>query len=208
MRTQILTENMSTGTFSILAISPDSKFIGVAVASGSVAVGNRVPHVKPGVGAIATQAYTEVFYGTKGLKLLAAGFSPTEALKRLLAMDADREKRQVAIMDFKKRKAVFTGSEAPEFRGEHVGEEYIVVGNFLLGKSVLDCMAERFEESKGDLAQKMLEALKAGSKAGGDVRGEKSAALIVASFNTIILQVSVDEHPQPIWELNRKLNIL
>jgi len=196
------------GTFSILAISPDSKFMGVAVASGSTSVGDRVPHAMPGVGVIATQAHTGVFYGTEGLKLLAKGFSPTEAMNTLLAKDANREKRQVAIMDFKNRKAVFTGAETPEFRGEFIGEEYIVVGNLLSGRNVIDCITEKFESTKGDLTLRMLEALRAGSEAGGDRRGEKSAALIVVSLESVVLQIKVDEHLQPIEELHRKLKTL
>ncbi|MGB9714332.1 MAG: DUF1028 domain-containing protein [Candidatus Bathyarchaeales archaeon] len=201
-------ENTSKGTFSILAISSDSKLMGVAAASGAISVGDRVPHARPKVGAVATQAYTETFYGTEGLELLASGFSPTEALNKLLAKDPDREKRQVAIMDFRKRKAVFTGAETPEFRGERVGEEYIVVGNLLSGKSIIESMAEAFENSEEALAIRMLEALRAGSKAGGDLRGEKSAAMIIVDFERVILRVKVDEHPQPIKELHRKLETL
>jgi len=98
----------STGTFSILAISSDSRLIGVAVASGSTSAGDRVPHAKPRLGVIATQAYTNVAYGIKGLELLANGLSPKGVLDRLLMEDSGRELRQVAIMDFKRRKAVFT----------------------------------------------------------------------------------------------------
>ncbi|MEM3672918.1 MAG: DUF1028 domain-containing protein [Candidatus Bathyarchaeia archaeon] len=199
---------MFKGTFSILATLPNSKLIGVAVASGSIAVGDRVSHAMPGIGAVATQAYTEISYGTEGLELLVRGFSPTEALNKLLAKDPDREKRQVAIMDFKKRKAVFTGVETPEFRGERVGEEYIVVGNLLSSKSVVDSMAEAFENSRRNLAVRMLDALKAGNNAGGDRRGEKSAALIIVDYEEVVLQVKVDEHPQPIEELRRKLENL
>jgi uncharacterized Ntn-hydrolase superfamily protein len=98
------------GTFTILAISQDSNLMGVATASGSINVGDRVPHAKPGIGVIATQAYTNVVYGIKGLELLQKGLSPEEALAKLLREDSERSMRQVAIMDFKRRKAVFTGS--------------------------------------------------------------------------------------------------
>jgi uncharacterized Ntn-hydrolase superfamily protein len=201
-------EKMPKGTFSILAISPSSKLMGVAVASGAISVGDRVPHARPRVGVAATQAYTRVFYGTEGLKLLARGFSPAEALNKLLAKDQDKEKRQVAIMDFKKRKAVFTGAAVPEFRGELVGEDYIIIGNLLSGKKVIESMAEQFENSREDLALRMLEALRAGSKAGGDIRGEKSAALIVVGSESVVLQIGVNKHPQPIEELHRKLETL
>jgi uncharacterized Ntn-hydrolase superfamily protein len=194
-----------TGTFSILAISPDSKLMGVAVASGSTSVGDRVPHAKPGVGVIATQAYTNVAYGIQGLKLLAKGLSPKEALDRLLMEDPELELRQVAVMDFKRRKAVFTGAKAPEFRGEIVGEDYVVVGNLLSEKEVASSMAKEFECSCGDLAWRMTKALKAGSESGGDRRGEKSATLIVVGTEKVEVEIKVDKHVNPIEELFRKL---
>jgi uncharacterized Ntn-hydrolase superfamily protein len=156
-------EKTSTGTFSILAISPDSRLMGVAVASGSTSVGDRVPHAKPRVGVIATQAYTNVAYGIKGLELMARDLSPEQTLDRLLMEDFGRELRQVAIMDFNGRKAVFTGVNAPQFRGEIVGDSYVVVGNLLAGKKVVKSMAEEIERSSGDLARRMARALKAGS---------------------------------------------
>jgi len=197
-----------TGTFSILAISPDSKSMGVAVASGSTSVGDRVPHAKPGVGVIATQAYTNVTYGTEGLELLAKGSSPKIVLDRLLMEDPERELRQVAIMDFKRRKAVFSGVKAPEFHGEVVGEDYIVIGNLLTGKEVVNSMAKEFECYSGDLAWRMLKALKAGSESGGDKRGEKSAALIVVDTVKVKVEIKVDVHENPIEELCRRLRIL
>ena len=195
----------SLGTFSILAISPDSRLMGVAVASGSTSVGDRVPHAKPGVGVIATQAYTNVAYGIKGLEFLASGLSPKQTLDRLLMKDSGRELRQVAIMDFKRRKAVFTGVKAPEFHGEIVGKDYVVIGNLLAEKEVVKSMAEEFERSSGDLAWRMARALKAGSECGGDRRGEKSAALIVVSTEEVEVEIKVDKHANPIGELFQKL---
>jgi len=195
----------SLGTFSILAISPDSRLMGVAVASGSTSVGDRVPHAKLGVGVIATQAYTNVAYGIKGLELLANGLSPKDVLDRLLMEDSGRELRQVVIMDFKRRKAVFTGAKIPEFYGEIVGESYVVVGNLLAEKEVVKSMAEEFERSSGDLAWRMAKALKAGSEYGGDRRGEKSAALIVVSTEKVEVEIKVDKHVNPIRELFQKL---
>jgi len=194
-----------TGTFSILAISLDSKLMGVAVASGAISVGERVPHAKPGVGVIATQAHTNVAYGTKGLELLMNGLSPKEALSRLLIEDSDRELRQVAFMNFKRRKAVFTGVRAPEWHGELVGENYIVIGNLLTGKKVISSMTKEFESSSGDLAWRMAETLKAGSESGGDRRGEKSAALIVVGAEKVKVKIRIDMHENPVEELCRKL---
>lgn len=195
----------SLGTFSILAISPDSRLMGVAVASGSTSVGDKVPHAKPGVGVIATQAYTNVAYGIKGLELLTKGLSPKQTLDRLLMKDSGRELRQVAIMDFKRRKAVFTGVKAPEFHGEIIGKDYVVIGNLLAEKEVVKSMAEEFERSSGDLAWRMARALKAGSECGGDRRGEKSAALIVVSTEEVEVEIKVDKHANPIGELFQKL---
>jgi len=196
----------SLGTYSILAISPDYRLMGIAVASGSTSVGDRVPHAKLEVGVIATQAYTNVTYGIKGLELLANGLSPKDVLDRLLMEDLGRELRQVAIMDFNGRKAVFTGVNAPEFRGEIVGEGYVVVGNLLARKEVVKSMAEEFERSSGDLAWRMAKALKAGSECGGDRRGEKSAALIVVSTEKVEVEIKVDKHVNPIGELFQKLS--
>jgi uncharacterized Ntn-hydrolase superfamily protein len=196
----------SLGTYSILAISPNYRLMGIAVASGSTSVGDRVPHAKLGVGVIATQAYTNVAYGIKGLELLANCLSPKDVLDRLLMEDLGRELRQVAIMDFNGRKAVFTGVNAPEFRGEIVGEGYVVVGNLLARKEVVKNMAEEFERPSGDLAWRMAKALKAGSKCGGDRRGEKSAALIVVSTEKVEVEIKVDKHVNPIGELFQKLS--
>ncbi len=194
-----------TGTFSILAISLDSRLMGVAVASGSISVGKRVPHAKPGVGVIATQAHTNVVYGTKGLELLTDGLSPKDALNRLLIEDSERELRQVAFMDFKRRKAVFTGARTPEWRGELLGENYIVIGNLLTGKKVISNMAKEFESSSGDFAWRMAETLKAGSESGGDKRGEKSAALLVIGAEKVKVKIRIEMHENPVEELCCKL---
>ncbi|MDI6903931.1 MAG: DUF1028 domain-containing protein [Candidatus Bathyarchaeia archaeon] len=156
---------------------------------------------------IATQAYTNVAYGIKGLELLAKGLSPKETLNRLLMEDLGRELRQVAIMDSKKREAVFTGAGVPEWHGEAMGENYIVIGNLLAGKNVIPSIAEEFERTGGDLAWMMIKALKAGSESGGDQRGEKSAALIVVGTEKVEVKIKVDEHKAPINELIRKLEI-
>lgn len=192
---------MEMGTFSILAISKDCKLMGVAVASGSTAVGSRVPHTTPGVGVIATQAYTNMAYGTDGLRLLAGGLSPEQVLEKLLAEDPQREIRQVAIMDFAGRKAVFTGNQTPKERGEIVGKDYVVIGNLLKSIKVLESMSDCFKKARGNFALRLLEALKAGSKSGGDKRGEKSAAITVVDKAKTVLSLRVDESPNSIQEL-------
>jgi len=195
------------GTFSLLAASPDSYLMGIAVASGSTSVGERVPHVKAGVGVVATQANTNLIYGIKGLELLKKGLAPKEALGILLMEDVNKELRQVAMMDFKKRKAVFTGALVPKYHAEIIGEDYIVIGNLLAKKEVVACIAKRFENSNGDLAERMIKALKAGSESGGDRRGEKSAALIVLDNEKVKYQVRINNHENPIDKLIRKLKL-
>jgi uncharacterized Ntn-hydrolase superfamily protein len=193
------------GTFSILAISADSKLMGVAVASGSTAVGRRVPHAKPGIGVIATQAYTNVAYGIKGLKLVMNGLSPREALDRLLREDPGRELRQVAVMTFKRSRAVFTGANVPYWHGEAAGEDYVVIGNLLARKNVVPSIAEGFESTSGGLAFRMVKALEAGRESGGDRRGERSAALVVVGLEKVEVKIEVRRHKSPIKELTRKL---
>jgi uncharacterized Ntn-hydrolase superfamily protein len=199
--------NFIPGTFSILAVSLNMKLMGVAVASGSTSVGERVPHAKPGVGVIATQAYTNVAYGTKGSELLSRGLSPKEALDSLLAEDAKRELRQVAIMDFKKRKAVFTGKSVPDCWAEVVKDECIAIGNMLSRSEVANKMVEKFESSNEPFATRLVEALKAGSANGGDRRGERSAAIIVVNAQSVLVKLKVDFHEKPIEELIRQLKL-
>ena len=198
-------EKHVSGTFSIVARSPESGLFGVAVASGSLSVGDRVPHAKPGVGVVATQAYTNVAYGTKGLELMGRGMLPREVLDRILKEDLGRESRQVAMVDAKGNKAVFTGRRVPRWCGESTGKDYIVIGNLLAGREVVDNMAEEFERSAGDLAWRIVRALEAASESGGDRRGERSAALLVAGARSVEVEVMVNEHSAPIKELNRRL---
>ncbi|MEM2816395.1 MAG: DUF1028 domain-containing protein [Candidatus Bathyarchaeia archaeon] len=179
--------------------------MGVAVASGSQHVGIRVPHAKPKVGIVATQGYTNISYGIKGIKLLEEGFSPSETLKTLVAGDPEKELRQVAIMDFYGRKAVFTGCMTLMYHGEIVGEDYIIIGNLLSNDRVLKEMALAFEKTEGDLAWRMIWALKIGSNYGGDRRGERSAALIVVSETHIETELKVDVGVNPIQKLMDKL---
>lgn len=202
---KILKAYVPCGTFSILGMSQDADLLGVAVASGSACVGDRVLHAKPGVGVIATQAYTNIVYGVKGLELLRKGLSPNEVLNKLLNKDSESDKRQVAIMDFIGRKAVFTGANVPECSAEIVGKDYVVLGNLLSSKAVIVNMAKNFESFSGDLALRMVKALEMGSKSGGDRRGEVSAALMMVSAEKVKVEIKVDLHENPIEELFRKL---
>jgi uncharacterized Ntn-hydrolase superfamily protein len=198
----------NTMTFSIVARCPKTLALGVAVSTAVPAVGSVVPHVKVNVGAIATQAQTNVVYGTNGLLLIEKGEVPEKALKKLLAKDKDREKRQVTIMDVKGRKAAFTGKETEDWKGHLIGEDCIVAGNMLTGSNVVQAMCGSFKDEKGTLAVRLLKALEAGQDAGGDRRGRLSAALLVADSRWIgssrpLLDLRVDAHSNPVTELRR-----
>ncbi len=190
----------------MVARCPETSALGVCVATGVPAVGDRVPHVEVGVGAIATQGYTNVIYGVEGLKLLKRGFSPQKALEALLKEDSAEEMRQVIMIDHEGRVAAFTGREMPSWKGHLVGNDYVVAGNLLVGSGVVERMAEAFASSRGDLAERLMLVLEAGQTAGGDRREAISAALLVAGEKTepgFMLDLRVDEHGEPIRELRR-----
>lgn len=195
-------------TFSIVARDPKTKALGVSVSTAVPAVGSVVPHVEAGVGAIATQAQTNILYGIEGLKLLKTGLSPQTALETMLQRDIGKEKRQVIIIDAQGRTAAFTGMENVEWKGHMLGKDCAVAGNILAGNLVLKAMIETFETTKGKLAERLLKALEAGQEAGGDKRGRMSAALLVAGEQWIsetrpVLDLRVDAHQDPVKELRR-----
>jgi uncharacterized Ntn-hydrolase superfamily protein len=196
-------------TFSMVARCIKTLELGVCVSTAVPAVGNRVPHVEAGVGAIATQAHTNVLYGIEGLRLLKEGFSPQVAMDAMLKKDQDREFRQVIIIDAFGRTASFTGKETQVWKGHRIGKEYVVAGNLLTRGEVLEAMTQTFEDSKGWLAERLMKTLEAGQEAGGDRRGRVSAALLVASHSQTktgpILNLHVDEHQEPVKELRRLL---
>jgi uncharacterized Ntn-hydrolase superfamily protein len=198
------------GTFSIVAYDPETQELGVAVHSRVVAVGSIVPFAKAGVGAIATQSLANVTYGPRGLALLEEGLSAEDVLAQLLESDDDREFRQVGIIAADGTTAQFTGSECLEWAGGRSGENYCVQGNILAGEEVVDAMAEAFENTEGELADRLLAALDAGDAAGGDTRGKQAAALLIvregwgyAGLNDRYRDIRVGDHPDPIVELRR-----
>ncbi len=194
-------------TFSVIALGREHGEIGVAVATGSTYVADRVPHLEAGVGAVATQGYTLVSYGPEGLRLLRAGLSPARALRELLRRDPGRDYRQVGIMDILGRTAAHTGDLTPAWHGHIVEPGRIVLGNLLEGPNVLDAMKEALEEAMDSgrpLGEALLTALEAGSEAGGDLRGERSAALIVVLPGGRVVRLRVDDDPQPIAVLRSK----
>ncbi len=201
-------------TFSIVGFDPETKDLGVAVASKFVAVGAIVPWAKANVGAIATQALANVSYGPKGLELLAKGHSAKEVLKILLSSDPLRDERQVGIVDSKGEAAAYTGKKCFEYAGHIVGDGFSVQGNILAGSEVLEEMAKAFEVTKGELVDKLLAALEAGDRAGGDRRGKQSAAILVVregggygGYTDRYVDLRVDDHEEPVLELKRIFKI-
>lgn len=202
-------------TFSIIAYDPQTGDYGVAVQSKFPNVGVIVPWARANVGAVATQANANTSFGPEGLNLLASRFSAEDALNKLLSNDHEKETRQVALIDTQGKAAAFTGSKCHEWAGHIVGEYYSVQGNILFGKETLEEMAAAFEECKGDLADKLIAALKAADKEGrGDRRGKQSASLLVVKekggyqgYTDRYIDIRVDDHPEPIKELERIFKI-
>jgi len=204
-----------TGTFSIVARDPATGELGVGVQSRAFAVGSRVPHAKAGVGAIATQASTNVSYGVEGLALLANGVSPEEVVKRLTKADAGRDRRQLAVLDAKGHVKAYTGSATNPWAGHIEGENYSVQGNILAGEAVVKEMARAFDTTTGELALRLMAALDAGQAAGGDKRGVQSAAILVVKpidsaerTTDKWVDIRVDDSTNPLGELRRLLNLL
>lgn len=195
-------------TFSIVARDPKTLALGVAVATAIPAVGSVVPHVQLNVAAIATQAQTSALYGTEGLRLLAEGLTPHNALEKMLAKDKDREKRQVIIIDAQGRTAAFTGRETESYRGHCIGTDCVAAGNMLQASGVIEAMNQAFARQRASLAERLLAALQAGQQAGGDKRGLLSAALKVADprwkeSSRPMLDLRVDAHTEAVEELRR-----
>jgi uncharacterized Ntn-hydrolase superfamily protein len=168
-------------------------------------VGNRVPWVRAGVGAIASQADTNPELGREGLKLLASGAAAQEALEKVLAADAGRELRQLSILDARGGRAVFTGAAVlreNDWAGSIEGADCIAAGNLITGRETLEAMLRGFESSSGFLGERVLRALEAGQKAGGDKRGKVSAALILAREGAHpLLDLRIDRSDTPVQDL-------
>jgi uncharacterized Ntn-hydrolase superfamily protein len=192
-------------TFSIIAHDVASGQVGIAAASKTLATGARVPHIRTGVGAIASQARVNRYYGPRGLALLAAGASAADTVRLLIAADEDQDIRQVHVMDRLGRFAAHTGAECLEWCGHLVKESYSVAGNILAGPGVLEAMAAAYEAATElPLAQKLVAAMKAGEQAGGDKRGRQSAGLLIhGASDWALLDIRVDDHADPLSELER-----
>ncbi len=201
-------------TFSIVAFDPKTKDLGVAVESRFVAVGAVVPWAEAGIGAVATQSFANTAYGPRALSLLRKGTHPKDVIQQLAAKDRMAAQRQVGVIDARGRASSFTGDECFDWAGHVVGRHYACQGNILAGEGVVKGMARTFESTEGDLPVRLLAALHAGQKAGGDKRGQQSAALLVVreragygGLNDRWIDLRVDDHPAPIDELTRIFNI-
>ncbi len=201
-------------TFSIVARDPEQDAVGVAVQSKFVGVGAVVPFVSADAGAIATQSYANVAYGPDGLDLLRSGRPADEVVMELTGADPEFESRQLGVVGRDGSIAAFTGDDCFDYADDVQGENYTVQGNILENAETLDAMAETFEETEGGLPERLIAALQAGNDAGGDKRGEQSAALYVAKpeggydgRNDRWVDVRVDDHETPIDELERVFKI-
>lgn len=192
-------------TWSIIARDEASGRIGIAVATCAFAVGARVPHIRTGIGAIATQATTNVLFGRRGLSLLAAGLSADDCVRRLLADDEGREHRQIHVMDGAGALAARTGQACVPWCGHRVEATFSVAGNMLAGSEVIAATAEIYMANAAlPFARRLLAAMDAGEAAGGDKRGRQSAALLIHDGEEhAALDLRVDDHDKPLAELRR-----
>lgn len=209
---------MSThpGTFSIVAADLETGEVGCAVQSKYFSVGAVVPWARAGVGAVATQAAGVAAYGPRALAELERGASPEQALERVLADDAARETRQLGAVTADGRAASFTGAACLDWAGDRTGAGFAVQGNILAGAGVVEEMARAYDETVGPLVERLVAALEAGQAAGGDKRGQQSAAVIVERAGAHadsregidrICDLRVEDHAEPIAELRRLVGI-
>ena len=197
-------------TYSLVACDLERGHWGVATQSKFLAVGSIVPWAEPQAGAVATQSYANPRYGPDGLALLRQGLGAEEVIRRLTEADDGRDERQVGVVDAQGVGATFTGPACHEWAGGRTGPGYAAQGNLLVSGATVDALAESFESSSGPLAERLLDALAAAQAAGGDKRGQQSAALIVverdggyAGLSDILVDLRVDDHEAPIEELRR-----
>ncbi len=209
-------DSLNFHTFSIAAVDPRTGEVGVAVTTRVACVGNGVPWVRAGVGAVATQANTRTEYGNELLDAMARGATPQKALTKLLAADTAAATRQIGVISRDGKSAQYTGTRTSPWAGNRAGTNYVTQGNLLVGPEVLEGVATTFEASEGSarhLADRLIEALAAGHARGGDARKgrQQSAAMIVADprpgrsrrTDGVTANISVCENPEPVAELRR-----
>jgi uncharacterized Ntn-hydrolase superfamily protein len=206
-----VTRGRPVATYSIVACDLDAGQWGVATQSKFLAVGSVVPWAEAQVGAVATQSYANPRYGPHGLALLRQGLSAEQVVKRLTEADDGREQRQLGIVDARGQAATFTGSECHDWAGGRTGDGYAAQGNILISAETVDALAETFEATAGTpLAERLLDCLDAAQAAGGDRRGQQSAALLIvekdagyAQLSDVVVDLRADDHERPLEELRR-----
>ena len=201
-------------TFSIVGRDPKTGELGIAVQSKFLAVGAMVCWAKAGAGAIATQANANLDYGEIGLKLLEKKYPAPKVLDALLALDDGRDSRQIGIVDANGNSAAFTGNQCHNWAGHINGENFSAQGNILVSRETVQALADTFRNSTGTLAERLVKCLDTAQDAGGDRRGRQSAALLVVQegasyggYNDVKIDLRVDDHPEPIKELRRLLDL-
>jgi uncharacterized Ntn-hydrolase superfamily protein len=198
-------------TYSIVARDPDTGELGVAVQTRWPFVGDTVPWAEPGVGAVATQSFSDKRYGALGIERMRAGVAAPEALAALLADDEEREVRQVGMVDASGRSASFTGSRCVVAAGHVTADDVAIQANMMERPTVWPAMAEAFRSASGDLADRLMAALRAAEGEGGDVRGRQSAALLVVPGEgpawATRFDLRIDDHRAPLDELERLLRL-
>lgn len=207
----------ATGTFSIIAYDPATGEHGGAVQSRVFSVGNGVLWAEAGVGIAATQAIVDVSYGPQALALLREGKSASEVVKTVWERDPDPDSarwtkygRQFAVIDARGNVAAYTGPRASNWAGDRQGTHVTAQGNILAGPGVVDSMLAAYERTQGTMALRLVAALEAGQAAGGDTRGQQSAAILIVGkcrgvwlHNDVVMRLQVDDNPEPIKELRR-----
>ena len=211
---QSISQSIPVHTYSIVAFDQETGELGVAVQSHWFSVGFLVPWAKAGVGAVATQSFVKVDYGPHGLKLMEEGMSADAALQKLVSEDEGEAVRQVAMIDVKGNVAAHTGSKCIYAAGHQIGKNYSVQANLMENETVWPVMAKAFENTEGDLADKMMATLDAAEAEGGDIRGKQSAAMLIVTgeptgvpWKDTVLDLRVEDHPKPLEELRRLIRI-
>lgn len=213
MKRELMASSL-THTYSIVGRDPRSGEMGVAVQSHWFSVGTIVSWAKAGVGAVATQSLVNASFGPGGLEFLQAGYTAAEAVEQLIASDEGRDFRQLAIVDGQGNVAAYTGQKCVAEAGHYRGDNFSVQANMMLNNQVWPAMAQSFESSQEPLAERMIFALSAGQSAGGDIRGQQSAAILVVRGQSTgqiwkdrLIDLRVEDHPEPIKELKRLLRV-
>jgi uncharacterized Ntn-hydrolase superfamily protein len=201
-------------TYSVVARDPATGQLGVAVQSHYYGVGPICPWAEAGVGAVATQSLVKMDYGPLGLAAMRSGVSAPQALAELLAQDRDREVRQVAMVDAKGRVSAHTGANCIPAAGHLTGDGFSVEANMMVDNGVVPAMFAAYQQASGDLAAKLLATLEAAQQAGGDIRGQQSAAIIVVRgeaqeqpWHGQLYNLRVEDHPRPLEELARLIQL-